>query len=125
MKNIILSQSIDINSAENGIKNRTLIARVNDINEVCEYVVCVNFHEDKWDKGRSFEKIDDAVICYQYYPNIHPHRLSEIATLCIDKLKEEDYNMAMEYFLDTLELNCKECEYFDVDYNELVGDYEY
>lgn len=46
-------------------------------------------------------------------------RLSEIATKCIDGLREDDEESALVYLRDEVELTEKECEYFGVDYDEM------
>ena len=47
-------------------------------------------------------------------PNISWDRLSEIATQALHGLIEDDYDSAMEYFRDTLDLTDEEREYFGV-----------
>ena len=42
-------------------------------------------------------------------------RLDEIATKCIHQLLEEDYDDAMEFLRDEIDLSEDECEYFEVD----------
>lgn len=47
------------------------------------------------------------------------YRLSEIATKCIDGLREDDEESALVYLRDEVELTEEECEYFGVDYEEM------
>ena len=57
-------------------------------------------------------------------------RLSEIATKAIHKLLEDDYVSAMEFFVEELELDDLEKEYFEVpmenerDWDDSYGCYE-
>lgn len=46
-------------------------------------------------------------------------RLSELATLSKDGLIQDDYDSAMEYFADTMELTQEESEFFGIDYEEM------
>lgn len=48
---------------------------------------------------------------------IPPDRLSEIATLAIYGLIEDDKDSAYEYFIDTMELTKDEMKYFELDDN--------
>lgn len=46
-------------------------------------------------------------------------RLVEITTLLKDGLIEDDYDSAMEYMADTVELTKEEAEFFGVDYEDM------
>ena len=46
-------------------------------------------------------------------------RLVEIATLLKDGLIEDDYDSAMEYMADTIELTEKEAEFLGIDYEDM------
>ena len=45
-------------------------------------------------------------------------RMSEIATYALHGLLEDDYDTAMEYFRDTIELTDEERDYFGIPYEE-------
>lgn len=46
-------------------------------------------------------------------------RLSEIASKCIDGLREDDEEQALIYLRDEVELTEEECDYFGIDYDEM------
>lgn len=46
-------------------------------------------------------------------------RLCEIASKCMDGLREDDETSALIYLRDEVELTEEECEYFGVDYDEM------
>ena len=46
-------------------------------------------------------------------------RLSEIATQCIDGLRQDDEEQAMIFLRNEVELTEDECEYFGVDYDDM------
>ena len=46
-------------------------------------------------------------------------RLSEIATQCIDELRQYDEEQGLIFLRDEVELTEEECEYFGVDYDEM------
>lgn len=101
---------------------RHLLIQLGDDDKVIQYIVCSNYNGKDWDSGHYFENITDAVSFYEMHPQINPHRLSEIASLLKDGIIEDDYDSAMEYFRDTLQLTEEECDYFDIDYDEMMGD---
>lgn len=51
-------------------------------------------------------------------------RLSEISTQALQGLIEDDYDSAMEYFRDTIELTDEEREYFGIDKEEDEDDFD-
>lgn len=113
---------LELKKEDNYMRTRHLLARLNEDGTVYEYVVCSNYNGSEWDFGHYFKNITEAVMYFEMYPQINPHRLSEIASLCVEGLIEDDYDSAMEYFRDAIEMTEEECEYFDIDYDDMMSE---
>lgn len=105
------------------VGSRHLLALIQD-EQVYQYVVCSNFINNEWDYGHYFDadEVSQAVAYFEQYPTINPHRLNEIASQCVGGLIEDDYDSAMEYFRDVLEFTQDECEYFDINYDDMMNE---
>lgn len=59
--------------------------------------------------------MDENVLNYENFK-----RLAEVAAMAIDGLIQDDRTEAMIYFRDTMELTKDECEFFGINYTEMM-----
>lgn len=110
---------MNIELVKNPKTNRSLVARLNDKNEVIEFIVCSNFDAKEkegfqWDGGSYYNKclqkaVDDL---YDLLPR---ERLEDIAILLKDGLFTDDYKSALSYITDIIRMNDDEKEFFGIE----------